>query len=685
MKLINIKIKNFRCFHGESSISFAGDIDKKITVIHAENHSGKTNFVDAFRWCFYGKIVGEQPEKIVNFLAISEAKDNDLVFASVSVQFEWEGQRYTFKREKHVRKISSNEYIDQTNDFKAFFIGANGITTNLDNPTVSINRILPEGMDQYFFLAGENVQELGEEGSEGKIKEAIKILMGLTIIDRSIKDLKSGVKKRLTEDLRNVAQHDLKKIIDEKTKYEDEKKRLEGEQIQYNSNIENSKLIKARIEDKLRENERTQDLQKKKDSLNNDLAVIQERIKTEKEVIIDKISREGFIGFVGNLSKEVKIFVEDKRQKGVIPSNIRYGLIQDLLDKEECICKRPLKTGSKEYDVVHALQTPESKPECENAFNAVGLAAASLLEANSRLPFEFKEFRRSLKDNNEKAISLQAQLEEIETKFKSVNYEEVQDLVKQVEKIQLEIEGYITKIGENNIRINDLNTKITDLQNTLKTVEQGNQQYQSRFQRLQYCESVIIFLGELYNSLVDRDRIKLGSQINEIFKTIISGRENAHIELNKDFELKVLVRYPDGVVQYLPRSGSQAQLTCLSFILSVIKIARENLQDVKNPFKRGGEYPLVLDSPFGVLSNSYRKAVAHHLPLFINQLVVLVAPQQWDQEMENEMKASIGKRYVFKRFAAERTQPINQLINGKHFDLVQYADGRVRTEIEEVI
>jgi len=539
-------------------------------------------------------------------------------------------------------------------------------------------------MDQYFFLAGENVQELGEEGSEGKIKDAIKILMGLTIVERGIKDLKGGVKKRLTDDLRQVAQHDLKNIIDEKTKCEEDIKRYEAEQVQLSTNIESSKVLKTKIQDKLRENERTQDIQKTKDSLINDLNAVESLIKRDKEVLIDKISKEGFIGFVNGLTTNVKSFVEEKRQKGVIPSNIRFGLIQDLLDSKECICKRKLNPGTSEYEVVRSLQTPESKPECENAFNAIGLASASLLEASLRLPNELKDIRRALKDNKDKAISLQARLEEIEAKFKSVNYEEVRDLVKQVDKLEADIYSYLSNIAENNIKIKDLNSKIAELHTRLKTVEQGNQQYQSRLQRLQYCDSVINFLGDLYSSLVDRDRAKLGSQINDIFRTIISGREDAHIELNKDFELKVLVRYPDGLIQYLPRSGSQAQLTCLSFILSVIKIARENLQDTKNPFKRGGEYPLVLDSPFGVLSNTYRKAVAHHLPLFINQLIILVAPQQWDQEMENEMSSSIGKKWVFKRFAAEQTNPINQLIGKKHYTLVQFADGRVRTEIEEV-
>ena len=97
MKLLNIQIRNFRPFYGDQEIEFSDTALKKVTVIHAENHSGKTNFVDAFRWVFYGKIQGEHPDQIVNNLALSEVECNETVTGSVRVKFEHENNIFRFQ------------------------------------------------------------------------------------------------------------------------------------------------------------------------------------------------------------------------------------------------------------------------------------------------------------------------------------------------------------------------------------------------------------------------------------------------------------------------------------------------------------------------------------------------------------------------------------------------------------
>ncbi len=41
MKFKNITLNNFRSFYDKQKIEFAADDNKKITIIHAENHTGK--------------------------------------------------------------------------------------------------------------------------------------------------------------------------------------------------------------------------------------------------------------------------------------------------------------------------------------------------------------------------------------------------------------------------------------------------------------------------------------------------------------------------------------------------------------------------------------------------------------------------------------------------------------------
>ena len=54
MLLKELRLKNFRQFTGEQSVSFSTDSDKNVTVIMGENGSGKTTLAQAFTWCLYG-------------------------------------------------------------------------------------------------------------------------------------------------------------------------------------------------------------------------------------------------------------------------------------------------------------------------------------------------------------------------------------------------------------------------------------------------------------------------------------------------------------------------------------------------------------------------------------------------------------------------------------------------------
>ena len=73
MRILRLKIKNFRQFYGECELEFLSDDTSRITVIHGENGSGKTSLLNAFKWVLYGKTdfdTGEQmtcPPKFPSF------------------------------------------------------------------------------------------------------------------------------------------------------------------------------------------------------------------------------------------------------------------------------------------------------------------------------------------------------------------------------------------------------------------------------------------------------------------------------------------------------------------------------------------------------------------------------------------------------------------------------------------
>ena len=53
MKLINARFENFRLLR-DLTIDFSTDKEKRLTVIRAENETGKTTILTALQWALYG-------------------------------------------------------------------------------------------------------------------------------------------------------------------------------------------------------------------------------------------------------------------------------------------------------------------------------------------------------------------------------------------------------------------------------------------------------------------------------------------------------------------------------------------------------------------------------------------------------------------------------------------------------
>lgn len=68
MILDEIRLTDFRCFFGESTVRFSTDPVKNVTLIYAENGVGKTTLLNALLWCFFGETTArfEKRDEIVN-------------------------------------------------------------------------------------------------------------------------------------------------------------------------------------------------------------------------------------------------------------------------------------------------------------------------------------------------------------------------------------------------------------------------------------------------------------------------------------------------------------------------------------------------------------------------------------------------------------------------------------------
>src|SRR5258708_19420748 len=144
MKLQRIKLTNFRQFYGVQTLEIAGNADKNVTLVHAENGVGKTTLLNSILWCFYGEVTKkfEKAEQIINFQAVSEGVNT----AAVEVFFEHEGFDYLTQRTFTPRIARKPQQI-----FNAHQIHR-GVYKPVDAAVTFINSVISEEMARYYFF-----------------------------------------------------------------------------------------------------------------------------------------------------------------------------------------------------------------------------------------------------------------------------------------------------------------------------------------------------------------------------------------------------------------------------------------------------------------------------------------------------------------------------------------------------
>ena len=100
VKLLSIKLFNFRQFWGVAELHLAAQAGQSVTVIHGNNGAGKTTLLNAFTWLLYGQHTGAfaAPEQHINQRAIAEAKPGSQVDCWVDLAFEHNGSQYRARR-----------------------------------------------------------------------------------------------------------------------------------------------------------------------------------------------------------------------------------------------------------------------------------------------------------------------------------------------------------------------------------------------------------------------------------------------------------------------------------------------------------------------------------------------------------------------------------------------------------
>lgn len=644
MKLKKLTIRNFRQFFGEVSINFATNDQASVTVIHGENGAGKTSLLNAFKWVLYGATdFDTSNENILSEKAIAEADQGSIVVMSVTLEFDDDGSSYTASREQKFCKGQglNAQAVGPSVPYLSWIDDA-GKSHRSTNPGSQLNQILPENMHGYFFFNGERIEKLSYSSASTQVRDAVKSLMGLNILDRAENQLKKSVVQHFNKEAKDSSSGNLKVLYEEQSTLADQIQTKEEEIKKWEEN-------KAACDLDIEEIDKSLDSIKviaQQQKLRKELEVQLDQIRQDKsaaELALNKnITERGFLAFIESQLTEVKQYLDEIRVRGEMPSKVKATFIDDLINLGKCICGQSLEPGSDCVKTLESYRTTIKDNGVEEKFLAL-FGVMSLLQSERKTLFtNIHEWTTKLDDLAKRRKGLLGRIDELGEVIGGA--EDAAEMEKRRGILKEKSQEFNDRCAIGRHQISDWDCAFKEKEKEVEKELAKTSQADLSQRRKQLAKKVADTIGELHEAMAHQVRSDLSKKVDDTFRKIM--RKDYWAEIDEDFTLKIFKNIEGhGKQPVLEKSTGENQVTSLCFISSIVNSAKERASK-PSVFQKGGIFPIVMDSPFGALDPEYRQKVANLIPALADQVIVMVSKSQWRGEVESELSKRLGKQYT---------------------------------------
>ena len=650
MWIKTLRMQNFRQFKGMTKINFSCDADKNVTVILGDNTFGKTTLLQAFNWCLYGT---------VNF----PNNDKRLLNHEISLQMQ-NGEQETVEVEITLLHNNTEYIITRTQRYNcgggkvsgaAVFVSrkqADGQTKPIDSIRLRevINSILPEGLSTYFFFDTERISTVSDRKD---ISKAIKDFLGLSAIENAARHLGDRTKKisvigkiygsmDLNGDAR--AQDALNRIQTAEEKRDTIAKRLE----ECKTEMDHYEERKAELEQILRDNQSTTNLQKSKDDL-------ERKIKEEKRIIAQLI--EGYfrefstsalpffirplLNVADGFLKEVKI--DDKGVRDITKTSI-----MELIKRGHCICGREICEGNEAYQ--HLMAEIKYVPP-ESIGNTVRLyreRLKSLSRSSERTYDRLKQLRESIEHSKNR---LQDWEYELEVCRKKVSGKE-------------NMARYESELADIRYRLRGLEAKKSRLYQDDGAQKRDIEQYQKIYDSLTansaknreskklltYAEELKAWLEPECKRKEQEIRESLEAEVNKIFDEMYHGHRR--VAIDEQYRVDLIATVADIEIISGESEGAN-RVKNFAFIAGLVALAKKQI--LKDIGVSSESYPLVMDAPFSNADEKHTASISKVLPRIAEQIIMFVMQKDWNYA-ELVMNQRVGQKYLLNKISETFTK-----------------------------
>lgn len=193
MIIKRLTMNNFGVYEGENTFEFSYSLP--VVLIGGMNGRGKTTFLEAILLALYGenskaykeskyKTYGQYLRSYVNKNSWTQRCYVELDF----ILNERDSEEYLIRREWNAlsKRTSETLSVKQNGKINTF------LTKNWQ---MFVENILPSALSSFYFFDGEKIAELAVDDTDSQMKESIRAMLGITVLDVLKNDLLRSVRR----------------------------------------------------------------------------------------------------------------------------------------------------------------------------------------------------------------------------------------------------------------------------------------------------------------------------------------------------------------------------------------------------------------------------------------------------------------------------------------------------------
>jgi len=648
-------MKNFRQFKGVQRIEFAAEKKKKdqnVTVIFGENGRGKTGIFRAIMFCLYGEHRLTQDEEVsqkelylVNTPTLLEsASSGQKIEAYVELKFSHKGEQYIVKRSL-AGMLLRDERIEQLDGYILSHTKRDGNTHNVNDPEeikAIINAILDKNVREYFLFDGEKIQRLTLASLEQRkeIAKGIRNLLNVDALEKAIKAIQK-LKKTLNQEIEKRATGEYGRIISKLNELDENRNELQHNIKQLEEEYSLSEIEKKKTDKRLEEYNEIKHLL-------NDRAEAEEKLKYNEEqarsLLLEMKSKTGkaCLILMSKVVDQVFTLIDQKKQKGEIPSEIRKDLIDKILSEKKCICNRDVVPGSKEFKAIIDWKNKTCDFALENSalevWRYLGIIRSHRDDTAGTIEVLLQKYAVCKNDIDKLFSKIDSLNDQIGTSGRK-DAEELEKYRENIEKKQIKNEAERMKLKD---ALDIAQAEYELLLEQRRKLEKEEHIKSELSQRVYLVEETLKALQSIYDQFTDEIKQKIADEATKFFVQLLDkeGRETlSHILVNEDYSLQITDRWGKPFLANI--SAGQRQIMSISFIAALAKVASGD-----------GilEMPLFMDTPFGRLSFEHRKNILDKIPQYCAQWILLATDTEFRKQEASLLRdgGRWGRFYLLK-------------------------------------